>query len=38
MGENQLIATTERECHRVPKLEFTLFTPMTTFEELLSKL
>ena len=38
MGENQLIATTQRACHGVPKLEFALFTPTTTFEELFSKL
>ena len=38
MGENQLIAATQRACHGVSELEFTLFTPATTFEELSSKL
>ena len=38
MGENQLIAATQRECHGVSELEFALFTPTTTFEELFSKL
>ena len=38
IGENQLIAATQRECRGVSKLEFALFTPATTFEELSSKL
>ena len=38
MGKNQLIATTQRECRGVPKLEFALFTPTATFKELSSKL
>ena len=38
MGENQLIAATQRVCRGVSELEFALFTPTTTFEELSSKL
>ena len=38
MGKNQLIAAIQRVCHGVSKLEFALFTPITTFEELSSKL
>ncbi len=38
MGENQLIATTQRAYRRVSELEFVLFTPATTFEELFSEL
>ena len=38
MGENQLIAATQRACHGFSELEFALFTPTTTFEELSSKL
>ena len=38
MGENQLIAATQRACRGVSELEFALFTPATTFEELSSKL
>ncbi len=34
MGENQLIATTQRAYRGVFGLEFALFTPTTTFEEL----
>ncbi len=38
IGENQLIATTQRAWCRVFELEFVLFTLATTFEELFSKL
>ena len=38
IGENQLIAATQRACRGVSELEFALFTPATTFEELSSKL
>ena len=38
MGENQLIAIIQRACRGVSELEFALFTPTTTFEELFSKL
>ncbi len=38
MGENQLIAATQRAYYRVSELEFVLFIPITTFEELFSKL
>ena len=38
IGENQLIAAIQRACCKVSKLEFALFTPITTFEELFSKL
>ena len=38
IGENQLIASTQRACHEVFELEFILFTPITTFEKLSSKL
>ena len=38
MGENQLITAIQRACRGVPKLEFALFTPATTFEKLSSKL
>ncbi len=38
MGENQLIAATQKACRGVSELEFALFTPATTFEELSSKL
>ena len=38
MGENQLIAATQRACRGVSELEFALFTFGITFEELSSKL
>ena len=38
MGKNQLIATTEKVCYEVFKLEFALFIPATIFEKLFSKL
>lgn len=38
IGENQLIATTQRACRKIFGLKFALFTPTTTFEELSTKL
>ncbi len=38
IGENQLIAAAQRVCRGVFELEFALFTPSKTFEELSSKL
>ncbi len=38
IGKNQLIATIQRVCRGVSKLEFALFTLAITFEELFSKL
>lgn len=35
MGENQLIATTQRACRKISELEFALFTPTTTLENFL---
>ena len=36
IGENKLIAATQRACRGVSEPEFALFTPATTFEELFS--
>ncbi len=38
MGENQLIAATQKACRGVSELEFAQFTPAITFEKLSSKL
>ncbi len=38
IGENQLIAATQKVYYRVYELEFALFTPITTFKEFFFKL
>lgn len=38
MDKNQLITITQKACHRVPNLEFALFTLVTIFEKFSFKL